>query len=130
MKTKRYGPYMAEVLRVIDGDSIKVAVHLWPGMVVKANLRLSGINTPEKRGRINGVPVSEREKLAAQAATAFPRAWLADTPMVTVYDLRLGKYAGRVLGKLKKGRLTLHRALLKASHARLYRGGKRRPWYR
>lgn len=44
-----YGPYSADVIRVIDGDTINIRVAIWPGLEQIINLRLIGVNTPEKR---------------------------------------------------------------------------------
>jgi len=66
-----YGPYNARVLRIIDGDTVQVEVAIWPGLKQVTKLRLAGINTPEKRGK-----VSVCEKRAGYAATAFTRSFL------------------------------------------------------
>lgn len=119
-----YGPYKAEVVKVKDGDTVLIDVALWPGLTKRISLRLNGINTPEKRGK--GVTVCE--KFAAQKATEFTQHFLKDTKFVLVTDVRLGKYAGRVLGNIIKDDEDLGKALLVAGHARLYSGGKRAVW--
>lgn len=119
----RYGPYTANVLRIIDGDTIELSVHLWPGLTQQVKLRVNGINTPEKRGKI-----SDCERKAGQEATTFTQRWLKDASTVTIYDIRRGKYAGRVIGELKKGNIDLSDALINAGHAKPYTGGKRQPW--
>ena len=118
-----YGPYKADLVRVLDGDTVEVSVHVWPGLKQSIKLRIAGINTPEKRGR-----VSDCEKAAGKAATAFTENWLKDADTITVYDIHLGKWAGRVVGKLKKGGADLSQALINAGHAKPYDGGKREPW--
>ena len=40
----------AEVLNVIDGDTLRVRAHMWPGQKWEGNIRLFGIDTPELRG--------------------------------------------------------------------------------
>lgn len=119
-----YGSYKADVLRVIDGDTIEIDVHIWPQLIQRTKLRLSEVNTPEKRGR----NISECEKRAGQQATNFTQQWLKGAGTVTVSEIQLGKYAGRVLGKLSKNGEDLGRALIKAGHAKPYKGGKRKPW--
>ena len=118
-----YGPYSAKVLRVIDGDTIQVAVAIWPGLSQVTKLRLAGVNTPEKRGK-----VSDCEKRAGRAATAFTQDFLRGARIVTVSGVRPGKYAGRMLGSIQADGKHLERALLDAGHARPYRGGRRQPW--
>lgn len=52
-----YGPYQADLVRVIDGDTIEVDLHVYPGEVVRVSVRENGINTPEKRPkRPKGMP--------------------------------------------------------------------------
>jgi len=111
-------------LRVIDGDTIEVNVHIWPQLLQKTKLRLIGINTPEKRGK----KISDCEKKTGQKATNFTQKWLTNVKSVNVSEIKLGKYAGRVLGKLSKNKQDLGKALIKAGHAKPYDGGKRKPW--
>lgn len=118
-----YGPYPADVIKVIDGDTIKVNVHIWPNLTQEINLRLAGINTPEKRGR-----VSDCEKKAGQKATEFTQRWLKGITRVTITDVELGKFAGRALGRISKKGEDLGEALIKNGHAKPYDGGKREPW--
>lgn len=117
-----YGPYHATVARVVDGDTVVVDVALWPGLVQRIALRLAGVNTPEKRG------AALCEKVAAGRAEAFTRRFLRLGSVVTVSGVRLGKYAGRVLGRLAVDGRDLGEALVAAGLARPYAGGKRRPW--
>ena len=117
-----YGPYTATVVRVVDGDTVEVEVALWPGLVQRISLRLEGVNTPEKRG----APLCE--KIAASQAEAFTRRFLRLGQSVVVSGVRLGKYAGRVLGRLAVDGKDLGTALVAAGLARPYAGGKREPW--
>src|SRR5690606_10793304 len=45
------GPVPAEVLRVVDGDTIEVRAHVWLGHEVTTLVRIAGIDTPELRGK-------------------------------------------------------------------------------
>jgi endonuclease YncB( thermonuclease family) len=116
-----YGPYKAELVRVIDGDTIDVTIELWPGLTQRARIRLEGVNTPEKRTRL------QCEKKAGIAATEFTQAFV-DKGAITVDGVRNGKFAGRVLGKVFVDGNSLSDALLVSGHARHYSGGKRLPW--
>ena len=58
----------------------------------------------------------------------FTQKFLKDTKFVYVSGVKLGKYAGRALGHIAKGKQDLGEALLETGHARKYDGGKRRPW--
>ncbi|MEE8435849.1 MAG: thermonuclease family protein [bacterium] len=123
-KKKPYGPYRAMVVRVIDGDTVEVDVLPWPGLVQRVKLRLAGVNTPEKRGR----GVSLCEKVAAKRATDFTRRFVRHVAQVTVSEVRLGKFAGRVLGKISVNGRDLGDAPVAAGLGRPYSGGRRRAW--
>jgi endonuclease YncB( thermonuclease family) len=57
------GPIPAEVLEVVDGDTLTVRALIWLGQVVETNVRVDGIDTPEIRARCD-----RERKLAAEAA--------------------------------------------------------------
>lgn len=116
-----YGPYKAELVRVVDGDTIDVTIELWPGLTQRARIRLEGVNTPEKRTRL------QCEKTAGIAATEFAQAFV-EQGAITVDGVRNGKFAGRVLGSVFVDGNSLADALLVSGHARVYTGGKREPW--
>lgn len=117
--------YSANVVRVIDGDTIEIDVNTWLGATQRINLRLYGANTPEKRGK----GVSDCEKLAAIKATKFTEKWLDGIGEVMITNVKNGSFAGRAVGALyhvDKG--FLHRALIGSGNAVIYYGGKRSPW--
>ena len=116
-----YGPYEAQLVRVVDGDTIELGVELWPGLVQRVKIRLAGVNTPEKRTKLIC------EKTAGIAATEFTQAFV-ESGSITVDGVRNGKFAGRVLGNVFVDGNSLADALLASGHARLYDGGKRQPW--
>ena len=124
-KKKPYGPYLAMVVRVVDGDTVEVDVLLWPDLMQRIKLRLAGVNTPEKRGR----GVSLCEKVAAKRATGFTRRFVRNVGQVIVSQVKLGKFAGRVLGKISVNGRDLGDALVAAGLARPYSGGRRKAWY-
>jgi len=57
------GPVAAEVLRVLDGDSVEVSVQLWRGPPQVTRVRLAGIVAPELRGACD---LERRRALAAR----------------------------------------------------------------
>lgn len=116
-----YTAYQATVVKVIDGDTIKLGVAIWPGLTQRISLRLNGIDTPEKRGS----PPCEKE--LAKKATEFTRQFVSEGT-VTVSDVKLGKYAGRVLGSVSVEGKDLVEALISAGHGRPYDGGARGCW--
>lgn len=120
------GPIPAQVLRVIDGDTLEVRARIWLGQDLTTFLRLAGVDAPEARGAC-----ADERALAAQA-TSFVRRALdsGDKPaIVTLYEVTHGKYAGRVVARVVVADgLDLGAALVAARLARPYDGGARVPW--
>ena len=117
-----FGPYNAEVVKIIDGDTVKMQLGLSPGLTKTINIRLDGVNTPEKRTR------DQCEKTAGLAATAYTEQWLANAEKITVSNVRNGKYAGRWLGSIAADGRDLATDLIASGHGRPYHGEKRKPW--
>ncbi len=122
------GPYRAEVLTVIDSDTIRVVASVWPNVQVPALIRLAGVDTPEKFR-----PRCAAEKERALKATAFVRGLISPGDTVWLHDVRRGKYAGRVLARVMfqrpdGSRADLSTVLLKAGWARPYDGGRKADW--
>ena len=61
------GPIPAEILDVLDGDTIAVRATIWLGQAVETHVRLSGIDAPELRAHC----AEEKEK--AEAARDLAR---------------------------------------------------------
>jgi len=57
------GPVAANVLRVIDGDTLTVKAQIWLGQELTVSARIRGIDAPEIHGKCM------REKSMAAAAT-------------------------------------------------------------
>lgn len=123
------GPVPAQVLSVIDGDTIEVRAVIWLGQVLSTRVRLAGIDAPELRGkcaRERALAVRARDYLLAKLAAKLEdgeRAW------VRLRDIRYGKYAGRVLARVETaGGEDLGRGLMAAGLARPYAGRARESW--
>jgi micrococcal nuclease len=116
------GPIPAEVLRVVDGDTLEVEARIWLGQGVQVAVRLRGIDTPELRGRCE----AERDA-AAKAKTRL--AQLVGDGEVKLADVGYDKFGGRVLARVSdaKGR-DLAQALIAEGLARVYDGKARRAW--
>jgi len=117
------GPVAAEVLDVIDGDTIAVRARVWIGHEVTTHVRLDEADTPELRGRC------DREKMLARAARDRVAALAPAGSAVWLRGVVLGKYAGRVVARvqLPDGR-DLAEVLLSEGLARRYDGGRREEW--
>jgi len=89
------GPVTARVLRVIDGDTIEVAAHVWLGQTLVTLVRLDGVDTPEIHQ-----PDCPSERIKGRAAKEFIIARLEGAD-VTLRHIRYGKFAGRVVAQVE-----------------------------
>tara|TARA_R110002110_G_scaffold4877_5_gene24678 strand:- start:4938 stop:5432 length:495 start_codon:yes stop_codon:yes gene_type:complete len=116
------GPVPAEVMRVIDGDTLVVRARIWLGQSVETHVRLAGIDAPELRGKC------EREKTRARAAREALAALVATGP-IALSAIEAGKFGGRVIARVETA---LHEdassALITGGHVRAYEGGARAGW--
>ncbi len=134
------GPLPAQVISVLDGDTLEVRVHIWLGQDIRTRVRLAGIDAPELKGKC------ARERDLAQRARAYLLARLdpLDTgdgaagdgaagdgaaASVRLREVRYGKYAGRVLARVETLDGTdLGQELVAAGLARPYDGRRRASW--
>lgn len=86
------GPLQGQVIGVLDGDTVTVRLHVWIGQDIETHVRIAGIDTPEIKGKC------EKERVLAQAARDEITSLLADN-RIRLYNIRLEKYAGRVLAE-------------------------------
>ena len=111
----------ARVLSVYDGDTVKVEAAMWPGLAWTGSVRVEGVDTPEIRGKCEG------EKRKAVAARDFVRKQVGKR--ITLVNVKKGKYAGRVVARIRLADGTdLTELLIRAKHGRPYDGGRRRGW--
>jgi endonuclease YncB( thermonuclease family) len=116
------GPFLAEVVRAVDGDTLEVKVNVWLGVQVNTRVRIRGIDTPETRGKC------PREIELAQKATDLLR--VETTPLVILRNVEGDKYFGRVDADVTTSPdgLDLREAMLRSGLARPYAGEKRGDW--
>lgn len=116
------GPVPAEVVEVIDGDTIRVRAHIWLGQAVETAVRLHGINAPELRGDC------ERERRLAAAAKDYLARRLVGRA-VRLRNIQQDKYGGRVVAQVDDDEgHNLGEELVAAGLARPYDGGNRGKW--
>ena len=116
------GPVRAEVLEVIDGDTIRVGAHIWLGQRVITLVRLSGIDAPELKADC------AEERRLGELARRLLRDRLGEGD-VWLTDIEYEKFAGRVLARVATADgADLSHGLLQAGLARPYDGGKRASW--
>ena len=116
------GPIAAEVVRIVDGDTLRVRAHIWVGQEVEVAVRIRGIDAPELKAGCAG-----EHALAVRAADFVRRAVSGQTGLLSAVSG--GKYFGRVLANVTTadGR-ALAPELLAAGLARPYSGGARARW--
>ena len=114
------GPITAQVVSVYDGDTLTVDAKPWPGVTMRVSVRVDGIDTPEIRGRC------QAEKDLAIQARDFVRATVGEAVQLT--NVRLGKYAGRVVAEVWIGGQSLAEMVIQAGLGRPYDGGAREGW--
>jgi endonuclease YncB( thermonuclease family) len=113
--------YQAEVVGVIDGDTFDARVRVWPGIEIVTKIRLREIDAPEFNSRCDA------ERSGAKAAADALSALLGEGG-VTVMQVGLDKYGGRVLASASTRRTAdVSAALLQTGLVRSY-SGRRASW--
>lgn len=116
------GPVEAQVLRVVDGDTIVVRARIWLDQDIRTGVRLLGVDTPELNGKC------EKESRLARKARDFVRDKL-EGQTVHLHDIDYDKYARRVVARVRFSESEyLSEVLLKAGLGHPYGGGKRASW--
>jgi micrococcal nuclease len=116
-------PY--EITRVIDGDTVEIAVDFLPSpLPPKLSIRVMGIDTPEKAPRAQ----CDAEADLAKKASAFTKNVVANALEVDVKILKWDKYGGRVLGDVYLDHQSLAQSLISAGLARPYKGEAKSSW--
>ncbi len=116
------GPVEAEVVRVIDGDTVAVRAHVWPGTVVEVLIRLAGIDTPELKGKCDS------ERAMAVEARSYLEAALA-SGRALLKDVTFDKYGGRAVARVESAEgEDIATRMIAAKLARTYHGKTKRGW--
>lgn len=118
------GPVSARVVQVKDGDTVQIAAETLPGYFVTTDIRIGGIDTPEKGGRADCESEAER----ATRATAATRN-LIEGRVVQLSDIAFEKYGARMLGSIRtQGGVDAAQNLISQGLARSYDGGTKQSW--
>jgi endonuclease YncB( thermonuclease family) len=118
------GPVPARVVHITDGDTVEVEAQIWPQQSVLIDIRMGGIDTPEKKGRAKCPEEAARAEKASQATADLLRG-----QDVLLYDVQYEKYGGRVLGGIKTANGTdAAQNLVRQGLARAYDGGTKSSW--
>ena len=117
------GPIPAQVLRVVDGDTVRVRARIWLGQEVETNVRLSGIDTAETHAHC------DYERVMAQRATDYVLKALGDGEGIALMNVTYDKYGRRVVAQLITANgQDLSSLLLKTGLAHAYDGGHKQSW--
>jgi endonuclease YncB( thermonuclease family) len=116
--------YVAEVVRIIDGDTFVARMRTGPGRDVETRVRLRSIDAAELHARCR-----EELRLALAARAALQRL-LADG-RVTLSHVGPDKYPGRIDANVAtRSTNDISAAMLSGGFARTYDGGRRGSWCR
>jgi micrococcal nuclease len=114
------GPVEAQVLRVIDGDTLLVEARPWPQQKVEVYVRIRGIDTPEIRSKC--LEIREAGHAARQALEQLAMA----SATVQLSHISGDKYFGRVVADVTlAGDIQAADHLLLAGLAQSYDGGRK-----
>ena len=114
--------YKAKVLRVYDGDSITVLIQLGFNIILKQNIRILGIDTPEIRTK------NKKEKAFGLKVRDFLEEWIQDKEVIIITE-KPDKFGGRYLAHVETIDGTNVAWVLKSKgYAKPYDGGKKKPW--
>lgn len=115
------GPVTAQILRVVDGDTILVEAQPWPQQKMEVYVRIRGIDAPELKSKCMAIRAAG---LDAQHAL---EALLADSNRIKLTRITGDKYFGRIVANviLSDGR-SVADDLLVAGLVRVY-DGRRKP---
>jgi len=114
------GPVAAEILRVIDGDTILVEARPWPQQRVEVYVRIRGIDAPELKSKCHSVQQAGGD--ARQALEALTKA----SATIELVNITGDKYFGRIIADvvLPDGR-SAGSDLLLAGLVQPYDGGRK-----
>ncbi|MCC2612791.1 thermonuclease family protein [Neorhizobium petrolearium] len=114
------GPVAAEILRVIDGDTLLVEAQPWPQQKMEVYVRIRGIDTPELRSKCAKL---RRIGLDAQHALQM---LAGASRQIQLTRISGDKYFGRIVADvtLSDGRSVADNLLL-AGLAQSYDGGRK-----
>lgn len=118
------GPVMARVVQVKDGDTVQISAETLPGYFVTTDIRIGGIDTPEKGGRAD----CPSEAARATRATAATRT-LIEGQLVQLSNVEFEKYGARMLGAIRtQDGIDAAQNLITQGLARPYDGGTKQSW--
>lgn len=112
----------AELVRVVDGDTIVVNIAEWPPIIgERIGVRVAGCDTPELRDKR-----SEVKELAYKAKEAV-QAMLKNAKVIELRNISRGKYF-RLVADVYADGTNIANILIASGLAQPYDGGKKPTW--
>jgi micrococcal nuclease len=93
------GPYQAEVLRVIDGDTIVARIAVWPGLIAEYSVRVRGSDAPEIRRPDCEAELEWGMRAKEQVERLYPPG-----SAIRLRDVQFDIWSGRVLADVQRYR--------------------------
>lgn len=122
---KNSATYDAQILRVIDGDSIVIAAPYLPApLKPQLSVRIYGVDTPEKGHRAQCPAEHERALLASKYTSDL----IAQGGKIQVTLYAWDKFGGRVLGDIIVNGQSVRFGLIANGLAREYYGDAKVSW--
>jgi len=122
---KNSATYDAQVIRVIDGDTIVIAAPFLPApLKPQLAVRIFGVDTPEKGHRAQCPQEDQRAQMASKWTTQLIQQ--GGKIQVTLYGW--DKFGGRVLGDITVNGQSVRRGLIANGLAREYYGDAKQSW--
>ena len=118
--------YDVTVTNVYDGDTITIESEIWPQHFIKTNIRMYGIDTPEKTWRAK----CEKEKVLALLARDYLKLLLdGASERLYITGIKPDKYNKRFVAKLMIGNNSVSDMMISSGHAVEYFGkGIKKDW--
>ncbi|MGK0290642.1 MAG: micrococcal nuclease [bacterium] len=118
---KHYGSFKnVTFVRCYDGDTCTFNIKdIHPLFGRKINVRLAGIDTPERRGKCS------REKRLAKNAAKRVRKILRNARRINLEQMRRGKYF-RIVAMIRADGVNINELLVKEGHAIRYFGKRKK----
>lgn len=122
---KNSATYDAQVVRVVDGDSVVIAAPFLPApLKPELSVRIYGVDTPEKGRRAQCPAEHERALLASKYTTDL----VAQGGHIQVTLYAWDKFGGRVLGDIIVNGQSVRFGLIQNGLAREYYGDAKQSW--
>ena len=107
---------IANILKIVDGDTVDLSIDLGFSIITIQRIRLSGLDTPELNSK------EEKERQLAVEAKQFVTEWFSNNKNLIIKTTKDDKY-GRMLGEIiNENGVSLNKTLIERGYAWDYDG--------